>query len=72
MKIELQLGMRIKYLRKRKGMTQEELSLICGVTRKYMSDLEVGRRNPTLKTLEKIANGLEIDISELTKGLRSF
>ena len=72
MKIEQQLGMRIKYLRQRKGITQEQLALDCDVTRKYMSDLERGLRNPTLKTLEKVANGLQIDISELTKGLKSF
>lgn len=72
MKIELQLGMRIKYLRKRRNLSQEDLALEAGVNKNYLSDLERGQRNPTLKILEKISNALGISISELTKGLESF
>lgn len=72
MKIELQLGMRIKYLRKRRGWSQEDLALNADLNKNYLSDLERGVRNPTLRVMEKIANALEIDLSELTKGLRSF
>ena len=72
MKIEQQLGMRIRYLRKKKGLSIEELAFECDINRNYLCDLENGRRNPTLKVLEKISNGLKITISELTKGLESF
>ena len=72
MKIEEQLGMRIRFLRKQKKMSIEDLALECGINRNYLCDLENGKRNPTLRILEKIANGLEISISELTKGLQSF
>ena len=72
MRIEEQLGMRIRYLRKIKKMSIEDLALECGINRNYLSDLERGKRNPTLQMLEKIANGFEISISELTKGLQSF
>lgn len=72
MKIELQLGMRIKYLRKRRGWSQEDLALEANINKNYLSDLERGMRNPTLKVMEKIAVALQIDISELTKGLETF
>ena len=72
MLIEQQLGMRIVYLRKQLGWSQEDLALEAGINKNYLSDLERGVRNPTLRVMEKIANALEIDLSELTKGLRSF
>ena len=72
MTIEQQLGMRIRYLRKKKGLTIEELAFECDLNRNYLCDLENGRRNPSLRVLEKVANGLKISISELTKGLESF
>lgn len=72
MRIEEQLGMRIRYLRKMKKMSIEDLALECGINKNYLSDLERGKRNPTLQMLEKIANGFGISISELTLGLQSF
>ena len=72
MRIEEQLGMRIRFLRKQKHMSIEDLAIESDINRNYLCDLENGRRNPTIRILEKIANGLEITISELTKGLQSF
>lgn len=72
MRIEAQLGMRIVYLRKKKGMSQEDLALEANINTNYLSDLENGRRNPTLRILEKIATALHIDVSELLKGCKSF
>lgn len=72
MTIEKQLGMRIRYLRTKKHMSQEELSFVSQVNKNYISDLERGTRNPTLKVLEKIAKALEIDLSTLLQGLETF
>ena len=72
MDISKQFGMRLKYLREQKGLTQEELSLRSDVNQKYISDLEQGRRNPTLKVMERLAIALDITLSELLKGLMSF
>ena len=72
MDIVIQLGKRITYLRKMRKFSQEDLALEANVNKNYLSDLENGRRNPTLKILEKIANALGIDVSELTKGCKSF
>ena len=72
MNINVQLGMRIRYLRKQKGMSQEDLALDCGINKNYLSDLERGTRNPTVIVLEKIANALDINLSTLFKGIQSF
>ena len=72
MNIQTQFGMRLRYLREQKGWSQEELSLTSGVNKNYISDLERGRRNPTLVVMERIAVAFDIPLSELTKGLMSF
>lgn len=72
MNILIQLGMRIRYLRKQKGMSQLDLSLEAGVNKNYISDLERGSRNPSITLLEKIARALDIDLSTLFKGIQSF
>ena len=70
MNIIVQLGMRIRYLRKQKRMSQLDLALESGINRNYLSDLEKGRRNPTVLVLNKIAIALNIDLSNLFKGIQ--
>ncbi len=72
MNINVQLGMRIRYLRKQKGMSQEDLALESEINKNYLSDLERGVRNPTLQIIEKIATALGVDLSTLFKGIQSF
>ena len=72
MDIKVQFGMRLRYLREQKRWTQETLSFESGINKNYISDLENGRRNPTLEVMEKLAYALGITVSELTKGLMSF
>ena len=72
MDINKQLGMRIKYLRSLRKWSQEDLALEAEVNKNYLSDLERGERNPTVKVLEKIAKALGISISDLFKGIQSF
>lgn len=67
-----QLGMRIRYLRREKGWSQEDLALEANVNKNYVSDLENGRRNPSLDILERIALALQITLSELFKGIESI
>ena len=71
MKAVVQLGMRIRYLRKEKGWSQEDLALEADVNKNYICDLENGRRNPSLEILEKIAIALQITLSELFKGIET-
>ncbi|MBQ6921398.1 MAG: helix-turn-helix transcriptional regulator [Bacilli bacterium] len=72
MNILTQLGMRIRYLRKQKGLSQLDLSLEAEVNKNYISDLERGRRNPSILLLEKICKALDIDLATLFKGIQSF
>ena len=70
MNIIYQLGMRIRYLRKAKKMSQLDLALEADINRNYLSDLEKGRRNPTILILNKIAIALNIDLATLFKGIQ--
>ncbi|MBO6280099.1 MAG: helix-turn-helix transcriptional regulator [Bacilli bacterium] len=72
MNVNVQLGMRIRYLRKQKGMSQEDLALESEVNKNYISDLERGNRNPTVIILERIAVALDVDLSTLFKGILSI
>ena len=47
-------------LRKERGWTQEELAVRSGLSQQYLSDLERGRRNPTVVTLYEISQALEV------------
>lgn len=62
--IEEKVGNRIKELRDKLGISQEELGFRSGVHRTYIASLEVGKRNVSIATLEKIVNALEVSFSE--------
>lgn len=51
----MDIGKKIKELRKSKDLTQEEFSEIVGVSRSYLSDIENDRYSPSLDTLKQIA-----------------
>lgn len=62
--IEIKVGNRIKELRNKLGISQEELGFRSGVHRTYIASLEVGKRNISIATLEKIVKALEVSLSE--------
>lgn len=72
MDIYSQLGKRIIYLRKKRKMSQLQLSVESEINKNYISDLERGKRNPSLMILNRIAIALKIDMSELLKGIQDF
>jgi len=72
MKAQTQLGMRIRFLRKRLGWSQEDLALESNVNKNYICDLENGRRNPSLDILERITKALNITLSELFRGVETI
>lgn len=59
------LGARIKELRKRKGITQEQLAEKVDLATRYISLIEVGRSSPSLETIENIASTLEVELQDL-------
>lgn len=54
------VGMNFARLRKEKGFTQERFAETSGFTQQYVSDLERGRRNPTVVTLFHLASALGV------------
>lgn len=46
-------------------MTQEELGASCAISYKFLGAVERGEENPSLKTLEKISEGLGVELFEL-------
>lgn len=58
-------GTRLKKCRKDAGITQEELGARAGVSYKYIGEVERGIRNPSLRTISKIASALNIEVNEL-------
>ncbi len=58
------LGLRIKELRKRKGLTQEQVAELIEMEQNTISVIESGRNFPTLVTLEKIAKILDVELSD--------
>jgi transcriptional regulator with XRE-family HTH domain len=69
MHINFQLGKRVRYLRQNRGWSQEELAFNSNINSNYLSDLERGRRNPSLMILKRLADAFEIDMSTLLKGV---
>lgn len=67
--ITVRFGERVRELRKAKGRSQEAFAAVCGLDRTYISGIERGRRNVSLRNIEVIAKALGISISELTNGL---
>src|SRR3712207_1363084 len=59
------LGGRVRELRRARGLTLEELAELSGVSRAMISKLERGEKNPTLVVAAKLAEGLEVSLSQL-------
>lgn len=67
MDLLLLLGDNIRNTRKSKGLSQEELALEAGMKRSYVSEVERGLRNPTVRALSRIAAVLEVEPWELLR-----
>lgn len=67
-KIYSEIAKRIVAERKRQGITQERLAALSDVDRTHMGLIEQGRRKPTLSTLYKISQTLNISLEKLFRG----
>ena len=54
------LGVNVRHHRKLRAMSQEQLALEAGMERSYVSDLERGTRNPSVRALGRLAEALEV------------
>jgi transcriptional regulator with XRE-family HTH domain len=64
-----QFGSRLRQLRQKRGVTQEELAHRVGMDVSYLSELENGRKEPCLRKMKEISQGLEVRLTELMRGL---
>lgn len=64
-KLQIAIGKRIKSLREAKNIPQQELAALCNFEKSNLSRLEAGGTNPTLFTLKKIADNLNVSLKEL-------
>lgn len=55
------LGRNVREARKRRGLSQEQLALEADMKRSYVSDMERGTRNPSVKAIERLAAALGVD-----------
>jgi transcriptional regulator with XRE-family HTH domain len=62
------LAQRIRSLRTAKGWTQEEFAELAAIQRSYLADLELGRRNPSVRTLVRVASAFGTAAQELLEG----
>jgi transcriptional regulator with XRE-family HTH domain len=59
------VGPAFRLLRERDSISQEELALRAGLDRTYVSGIERGRRNPSLKSVQRIAAELGISLDQV-------
>lgn len=63
--VTVDLGNRIRELRQKTGLSQEKFALKIGMDRTYFASVEAGKRNIAIINIKKIADGLEVSLSEL-------
>jgi transcriptional regulator with XRE-family HTH domain len=59
------LGRRVRELRLARKLLQQHLADAAGLHRTYIADIERGKRNPSLWTIERLARGLGCDLQDL-------
>ena len=60
-----ELGDRLRFLRKQTGLSQERFALKIGMDRTYYASVENGKRNISILNLNRIADGLDMSLSEI-------
>ena len=66
--IRAKLGNRVRDLRRQQKWTQVELAERLGIDRSYLSEIETGKKDPSLRVLKTLADGFDTTLSELLKG----
>lgn len=58
-------GRRLKSIRQNRKLSQEEFAFQCNMQASHIGQLERGQKSPTLETLKKISDGLNMPLTEL-------
>lgn len=67
--IKSKLGKRIRALRIEKRWSQVEMADLLAMNRGYLSEIETGKKDPSLTMLKTLADGLSVPLSKLLEGL---
>ncbi len=63
--LQIAVGKRIKKLREERNISQQDIAGACNIEKSNFSRLEAGNTNPTIYTLQKIAENLNVSLSEI-------
>ena len=69
MDVSSRFGVRLRQLRRERNLTQLRMAVDFGIDRTFISDVERGRKSISLPTLEVMALGLEMSLSELLRDI---
>lgn len=64
MDIKIVVGKRVKELRNKLGISQEELADLASLDRTYITSVECGRRNISIVNIDKIAKALKVELND--------
>lgn len=70
MQISAQFGAAVRAWRESLGLSQEDLASKAGLDRTYISGVERGVRNPSLKSMQQLAKALGVELYQLVQGNR--
>ena len=62
-------GQRVKEIRNEQGLSQEKLALKADIDRTYLAGVELGKRNLSIKSLDKILKALEVSFHDFFEGM---
>ncbi|RZJ68862.1 MAG: XRE family transcriptional regulator [Flavobacterium sp.] len=65
MEIKQRFGLRVKELRKLKGLSQEKLANLADIDRTYLPTIEKGERNVSIEVVERLAGALGVSIKDM-------
>ena len=68
----MQLGQRLRLIRKENQLTLKELSQLSGLSVPYLSDMERGVVNPSVDTLQKVATAYNISVKDMISGVKGL
>jgi XRE family aerobic/anaerobic benzoate catabolism transcriptional regulator len=65
------LGLRIRELRMAKGWRQIDLAEEAGINENYVSDIEIGKKEICLRTIQAVADAFDLTLAELLQGVEN-
>lgn len=66
-KVKKAFGKALREIRKKRGLSQLDVSTACDLDRAYMSELERGLKNPSLETIFRLGDAMKISAADIIK-----